>query len=555
MMKSQEGWGLRWTLRWKILLYFSALLVALIVAMLIFVSYQAGRFVNQRIASDLDQGQERIESTEDEQLADLRQTARLVASIPELKALLDTDLATIRDFLLTYQQENKGPDILMVLDPSGGVVARTDTLQADPIPDAASLWVQPALAGERAAGVLVTNGAVYNAAAASATAGVMVFGFVIAGSAINNAFARRLQHVSQGEVVLLGERTLGSTLNLAQLPWRTRREWEAATGGGSAQHVARVAGQTYVAMANTLDGKDGPLAVRLQSRDLAIAPYRRIQFGLLTLGLLTALLGISASAMLARSVTAPVRSLVEGTQQVASGNFDFRLDVQGRDEISDLAQSFNTMIQGLSERAVMQKFVSQSTVEMIHSSSQREVSAGERKLLTIFFSDIRGFTSMSERRQPEEVVQILNRCLSLQAEKVKKFSGDIDKYVGDAVVASFDGPDMALNAIRCAVEIHKAIDAYNASQPDEEPIHLGIGIATGEVILGSIGSDDRRDFTVIGSHVNLGARLCSFAGPNEILLAESTYRLVQDLVAAQRLEPLPVKGFREPVPVYRMTVR
>ena len=137
---------------------------------------------------------------------------------------------------------------------------------------------------------------------------------------------------------------------------------------------------------------------------------------------------------------------------------------------------------------------------------------------------------------------------------MKKFSGDIDKYVGDAVVASFDGPDMALNAIRCAVEIHKAMGAYNASQPGEEPIHLGIGIATGEVILGSIGSDDRRDFTVIGSHVNLGERLCSHAGQNEILLAESTYRLVQDLVAAQRLEPLRVKGFREPVPVYRMTV-
>jgi len=555
MTKSQKGWGWQWTLRWKILLYFSALLVALIVAMLIFVSYQAGRFVNQRIASDLDQGRERIESAETEQLADLRQTARLVASIPELKALLGTDLATIKDFLLTYQEQNKGPDILIVLDPSGQVVARTDTLQADPIPDAGSLWVQPSLAGEPATGVLMTKRAVYNAAAAPAVAGTTVFGFVIAGSAIDNAFARKLQGVSQDEVVLLGERTLGSTLNQAQLPWRTRREWEAATRGGSAQHVVSVAGQTYVAVASGLDGKDGPLAVRLQSRDLAIAPYRSIQFGLLTLGLLAAVLGISASAMLARSMTAPVRSLVEGTQQVVAGNFDFRLDVRTRDEIGDLARSFNTMMQGLRERADMQKFVSQSTVEMIHASSQRKVSAGERKLLTIFFSDIRGFTSLSEQRQPEEVVEILNHCFSLQAEKVKKFSGDIDKYVGDAVVASFDGPDMALNAIRCAVEIHKAIDTHNASLPGEEPIHLGIGIATGEVILGSIGSDDRRDFTVVGSHVNLGERLCSHAGPNEILLSESTYRLVQDLVAAQRLEPLRVKGFREPVPVYRMTVR
>ena len=555
MAKSNGGSAFRWTLRWKILLYFSALLVGLIVSMLIFVSYQAGRFVNQRIAGDLDQGRVRIESTENEQLTDLRQTARLVASIPELKALLGTDLATIKDFLLSYQQQNRGPDILIVLDPSGKVVARTDALQAEPIPDAQSKWVQPALAGESATGILVTPRADYNAAAAPATAGGTVFGFVIAGSSIDNAFARKLQDVSQDEVILLGDRTLGSTLNLAQLPWHNRHEWEAATGGGSAQHVVSVGGQTYVGVSSALGGKDGPLAVCLQSRDLAIEPYRRIQIGLLALGLLAALLGISASAMLARSVTAPVNSLVEGTQQVAAGNFDFRLEVKGGDEIGDLAQSFNTMIQGLRERADMQKFVSQSTVEMIQSSSQRKVSAGERKLLTIFFSDMRGFTSMSERRQPEEVVKILNRCLSIQAEKVKKFSGDIDKYVGDAVVASFDGPDMALNAIRCAVEIHKAIDAFNAAQPAEEPVRLGIGIATGEVILGSIGSEDRMDFTVIGSHVNLCARLCSHAAPREILLAESTYRLVQDLVAAERLEPLKVKGFSEPVPVYRMAIR
>jgi hypothetical protein len=103
---------------------------------------------------------------------------------------------------------------------------------------------------------------------------------------------------------LLGDRPLGSTLNLAQLPWHTRREWEAATGGRSAQHLASIAGQTYVAVASPLHGSDGPLPVRLQSRDFAIAPYRSIQFGLLTLGLLAALLGITASAMLARSVTA-----------------------------------------------------------------------------------------------------------------------------------------------------------------------------------------------------------------------------------------------------------
>jgi len=162
---------------------------------------------------------------------------------------------------------------------------------------------------------------------------------------------------------------------------------------------------------------------------------------------------------------------------------------------------------------------------------------------------------MSERMAPEEVVKILNSCLSLQAEKVKKFGGDIDKYVGDAVVAVFSGEDMALNAIRCAVEIHKSLDAYNAAHPDSQSLIIGIGIVTGEVILGSIGSEDRLDFTVIGSNVNLCARLCSIAGPRETLLAESTYLLVQDLIAAQRLDPVNVKGFSDPVPVYKIAPR
>jgi adenylate cyclase len=249
-----------------------------------------------------------------------------------------------------------------------------------------------------------------------------------------------------------------------------------------------------------------------------------------------------------------VGKLVEGTQQVAAGNFDFRLNIRSGDEIGDLAESFNTMTQGLRERADMQKFVSQSTVEMIQSSSQKRISAGERHQVTVFFSDIRGFTSMSERRAPEEVVQILNRCLSLQAERVHKFSGDIDKFVGDAVVAVFDGEDMVLNAIRCGVEIHKELEAYNAAFPEEEPIHIGIGIVTGEVILGSIGSKDRLDFTVIGSNVNLCARLCSLAEAGEILLSEPTFMTVKGLISASRVDPLNVKGFSEPVPVYKMTV-
>jgi class 3 adenylate cyclase len=547
---------IRLRLHWKILLYSSALLVALIVTMLVYVRAQAASFVNARLADDLRQGSERIKTAEDDEFANLHLSATLVASIPNLNALLtSTDMATIRDFLIPYQQQNKGTDLLIVLDPKGKVVARTDEVNAEPIPEAAALWVQPALNGQPSNAVVALSTGVYHTSAAPAGAGGAVFGFVVAGARIDANFAAKLKDVSQGEVVIVGERVLGSTLAAKILPWETRSAWLAATGNKDQHKVVEIGGERYESSVTALAPEDGPVAISLQSQDRALAPYRNIQIGLVALGLLAALVGITGSAVLARTVTAPVGKLVEGTHQVAAGNFDFRLDIQSGDEIGHLADSFNTMIQGLRERADMQKFVSQSTVDMIQSSSQKRISAGERQQVTIFFSDIRGFTSMSERLAPEEVVKILNRCLSLQADKVKRFSGDIDKFVGDAVVAVFSGEDKVFNAIRCGVEIHKELDAYNAEHPNEEAIRIGIGIVTGEVILGSIGSKDRLDFTVIGSNVNLCARLCSLAEAGEILLSESTYQAVKGLISAQRLDPLTVKGFREPVPVYKIAAQ
>jgi len=547
----------RLSLRWKILVNTSALIAALIVPMVIYLNFEAKRFVNERIGRELEQGRDRVEAAEAERLADLRLMARLVASYSMLKALLvETDPATIRDFLLTFQQENKGPDLLVVLDSTGRVAARTDVAMPEPMTAAGSHWVQRS-PGHVSAGVLATESGVYHAVVMPAEAGGTVFGFVVAGARIDNTLAQTLLNATQDEVLIVDANVLGSTLPDTLLPWRSREQWEAALGGLRGQPIIDLSGERYMARAIQLgvEGGPRPLVVLLQSRDRALQPYRRIQLALLVIGILAALAGVVGSAVSARAVTAPIAKLVEGTRQVAAGNFDFRLDVRSNDEIGDLAQSFNQMIRGLREHADMRKFVSQSTVEMIQASSPKKVSEGERKLLTVLFSDMRGFSSMAERKSPEEVVKILNCCLSLQAEKVKKFHGDIDKYVGDCVVAHFVGEDMELNAIRCAVEIHKALDAYNAAHSPDDPLHVGIGIVTGDVILGSVGSEDRSDFTAIGSNVNLCARLCSTAGPGEILLAESTYQRVRDLVAATRLDPISVKGFTEPIPVYRMSIR
>src|SRR6266545_3234323 len=132
-------------LRWKMLLYSSALVVGLITAMLVYVNYRAERFVRENTGAELERGKERIHAAEAERLEALQLTARLVASFPDLKGLLTTDFATIRDFL-NDQKENVRFELLIVLDPTGRVVARSDTVAPTPLPDANAMWVQPILA-------------------------------------------------------------------------------------------------------------------------------------------------------------------------------------------------------------------------------------------------------------------------------------------------------------------------------------------------------------------------------------------------------------------------
>jgi class 3 adenylate cyclase len=516
-------------------------LVILILAMLVFVYFKAQQFVSDRLQSELLQGRDRIKAVESERLRNLRLTATVLASLPSFFAAIDTNTVTLRDFLVDYKQRT-GTGLFIALNTAGQVVARTDMPEPTPVPVDADTTI------------LETPSGTYHVAMVPADSTGETMGYVIAGARVDDEFARELKGNGNDEIVIAGNTILGATLSRSSLPWEKQSDWERIVGKDSHPRTIIAGDENYQAAGTTLgSGKRvGPFVAVMQSYDTAMRPYRGIQIGLLVLGIIATVAGITSSAVLARNITAPVAKLVEGTRQVAAGNFDYRLDVSATDEIGDLASSFNTMTQGLRERADMQKFVSLSTVEMIHAASTQKISAGEKVVLTIYFSDMRGFTGMTENRTPEETVKLLNACLSLQAEKVKKFHGDIDKYVGDCVVALFQGEDMALNAIRCALETHRALEELNAKNPDEPPIRVGIGIVTGEVILGSIGSEDRLDYTVIGSHVNLCSRLCAHAGPGETLIAERTYERVAGLVAAKKAEPLQAKGFTDPIPVYRM---
>jgi adenylate cyclase len=242
-----------------------------------------------------------------------------------------------------------------------------------------------------------------------------------------------------------------------------------------------------------------------------------------------------------------IGTVVEG---VGSGDFKTKIAIQEQDELATLAHQINDMIDGLHERFKLTKFVSRSTLE--HVKGDDDISlGGEKKVMTVLFSDIRGFTSFSEKRDPGAVMKILNEVMNLQSQVISEYGGDIDKFVGDEIMAVFEGDDMVLRAIQAAEEINRILKEY--ARTTEDAVFVGVGINTGEMISGNMGSGDRMDRTVIGDAVNLGARLCSIAGKNTIVISEYSYAYVRDKVAVTEHDPIAVKGKAEPVKIY--TVR
>ena len=181
-------------------------------------------------------------------------------------------------------------------------------------------------------------------------------------------------------------------------------------------------------------------------------------------------------------------------------------------------------------------------------------------MLTVLFSDIRGFTTFSEQHPPEEVVAALREYLTSLVEVVFRHRGTLDKFIGDATMAffgaPFDNPDHALQACRAAVEMSDVVSRLNARWQSEgrEPFVTGFGIATGEMLVGNFGSSQRFTYTVIGDQVNLGARLESlnkeYETARHIIISQGTYELVRDHVEVRPLGSVTVKGKQQAVDIF-----
>jgi adenylate cyclase len=210
-------------------------------------------------------------------------------------------------------------------------------------------------------------------------------------------------------------------------------------------------------------------------------------------------------------------------------------------------------------RAEFQRLLSPNLVDQIVSGALTLDGAGTSREVTMLFADIRGFTSMSERHTPEEMVETLNNYFEFMVDVLFKHGGTLDKYVGDEIIGLFGAPvelaDAPVRAVRCALDMLKALEEFNRTRASEgkEQLKIGIGINSGRVIAGAIGSRLSLQYTVIGDAVNMASRLCSVAKADEIIISPSTMQHCHPYVIAQQREPVQVKGKAEPIQIWNIT--
>ncbi len=284
----------------------------------------------------------------------------------------------------------------------------------------------------------------------------------------------------------------------------------------------------------------------------------------------TVLLGLAVAALITSRLTGPVRSLASAMRDVQQGNLNVQLPVSSTDEVGRLTDSFNFFVEQLRSKEQMKqtfgKYIDPRILERVLAQPGAEVVAGGRHQMTVLFADLVGFTSLSERLTPSLMVTLLNRHFGLQALAVQEHHGVVDKFVGDSVMAFWGPPfvkpeEHAVLACHAAQAQLAALDTLRRELPeitglrrDTPAIELRIGICTGEVVVGNIGSENTRSYTVIGDTVNLTSRLESAnrVYRTHILIGESTAQAIGPQFEMREIDTISVKGKTETTRVFEL---
>lgn len=301
----------------------------------------------------------------------------------------------------------------------------------------------------------------------------------------------------------------------------------------------------------------------------ALTEMRRRGFLVVGASLLLALLAALGTAT---AVTRPVLALAEQARRIGARRWrDVTIDRSRNDELGDLATSLGTMARDLERgeaelvretalRADLGRFLSKDLVEAIVKGEHALALGGRRAEISVLFADVVAFTALAETQSPEKVVALLNELFTVLTEVVFRHGGTVDKFIGDCIMAVWGAPqstpDHAQRALACAEDMMRFLETANEDFRARygAEIRLGIGVNSGEALVGNIGSEARMEYTVIGDVVNVAARLEAIARPNQVLVAERTAELAGESFELTLLGERALTGRKEPTRVHELAL-
>ncbi len=492
----------------------------------------------------------------------LLESVRILSSDFAFKTALATgDKATVHS-ALANQGSRVGADIMVLVSLDRSV--SVDTRPAGGVyPPALGQLVREAEQRNQASAVVILDGRPHQLIV-SPVLGPDPIAWLVAGFVLDDRLAQSMQQLLKLDVSFYDIESLGPVLLASSLPSGARAKLAQFLSGTIEKErvvAATINGGEVLNYATRVGSQGGDTVYVLMQRsvDDELKPFQEARNIVLWLSIGGLVLSLIGAFFVARTVTRPVRALVDAARGVERGDYTRTVQVVQQDEIGELAAAFNRMLKGLAERDKVRdlfgRFVPRAVAEQAIAGNA--VLGGEDRQVTVLFSDLRNFTSFSERRSPQEVVSLVNTYFTRMSEVVEMNHGMIDKFLGDGVMAIFGAPtaseDDAGNALQAALEMTAALEQLNEVFAGQglPRLDIGIGINTGVMVAGNMGSLSRYNYTVIGDGVNLAARIEGLTKRKEyrarIIATDATVRTAKRAFNTRSLGLVEIRGRQEPV--------
>ena len=326
------------------------------------------------------------------------------------------------------------------------------------------------------------------------------------------------------------------------------------------QYVGRRMNETWYMGFYRVNG--APLAFVLSvPAKTVLKPLHRLTFQMAVLDLSIIFGLFLLLIVVSRKISRPIIDLKNSAVQVTEeGPYRDAIEIKSRDEVGQLTAAFNEMMEGLRQRDFIRdtfgRYVTKEVVKELLDTSDGLKLGGEIREVTIMLSDLRGFTPISEQLSPNQVIEVLNSYLSQMSKIIGQYKGTINEFIGDAILTFFGAPvkygDSPARAVACALAMQLGMEDVNRKNKEKglPLIYMGIGINTGDVIVGNIGSKERAKYGVVGHNINLTSRVEGATIGGQVLITPSTYEQIKDLVIVRSVRSMRFKGVEEDIDLY-----